>query len=63
MPKWTEGEVRKCLEEKDRDVALEVLQYIVERGLRVVDWGNMDLGMYAELSSPEEEECPSEHRD
>jgi hypothetical protein len=36
--KWTRGEVRAILQEKDARAALEVLEYLYERGPKVVDW-------------------------
>lgn len=36
--KWTRGEVASIVADKDGDRALEVLQYLDERGPRVVDW-------------------------
>jgi len=46
--KWTEGEVREALEREDDDVIREILSYVISRGDRVIDRGNMSLGMYAE---------------
>lgn len=39
--KWTEGEIRRYVEEKDGRAALEVLQYLCERGPRVIAFGDM----------------------
>jgi hypothetical protein len=39
--KWTEGEIRRYLAEEDGQSALEVLQYILERGDRVIKRGDM----------------------
>lgn len=36
--KWTRGEVAAIVSSKDGDRALEVLQYLDERGPRVIDW-------------------------
>lgn len=46
--KWTEGEVRRIVDEQNGDAALEVLAYLCERGPRVVKFGD--------LSDPELEE-------
>lgn len=36
--KWTKGELRAIVRDQDSGAALEVLQYLVERGPRVVDF-------------------------
>ena len=36
--KWTRGEVRGILADKDADAALEVLRYLYDRGPSVVAW-------------------------
>ena len=36
--KWTRGELSQMVTEKDGDAALEVIQYLDERGPRVIDW-------------------------
>lgn len=46
--KWTEGEVRRYIADREKDAAFEVLQYLCERGPDVVKWGD--------LSDPEVEE-------
>ena len=38
--KWTRGELAEIVSEGDGRAALEVLQYLDERGPRVVDWGD-----------------------
>lgn len=40
--KWTEGEVRRLIEDDERDAMKEVLSYLCERGPRVVMWGVLD---------------------
>ena len=37
--KWTRGEVGGVVAERDGERALEILQYLDERGPRVIDWG------------------------
>jgi len=44
--KWTEGEVREALRREDHDAIREILQYVLERGDRVIGRGDMRLGMY-----------------
>jgi hypothetical protein len=55
--KWTEGEVREALNRNDRDVIAEVLQYVLERGDRVIRRGDMSLGMYSETVDSEDTEA------
>lgn len=38
--KWTRGEIARIVADKDGAAALEVLQYLDERGPRVIAWGD-----------------------
>jgi hypothetical protein len=39
--KWTEGEIRRIVEDENREAAFEVLKYLCERGPRVIAFGDM----------------------
>lgn len=39
--KWSRGELARIVDGKDGDAALEVLQYLDERGPRVIAWDDM----------------------
>jgi hypothetical protein len=38
--KWTRGELGQVVADHDGETALEILQYLDERGPRVVDWSD-----------------------
>jgi hypothetical protein len=38
--KWTRGELASILEDRDGERALEILEYLSERGPRVIDWSD-----------------------
>jgi hypothetical protein len=45
--KWTEGEIRKIVDDEDGRAAIEVLSELVGKGRHVIAWGD--------LSDPEAE--------
>ncbi len=66
--KWTEGEVRRIVDEQNGDAAIEVLKYLCERGPRAIAFGDLsdpeaeyEAQREAELRALDEELADHEH--
>lgn len=59
--KWTAGEVRRIIEDREGDVALEILSEVLGKGPHVIDyddWGDPEAECNCLTGRPEDPQCP-----